>query len=164
MAVSSHSSPSEGADRASRVECRALLEAVQNDQFQTEGFQRESFQCRFPKKRISGKVSRGRVPRKGLQMESFQREIKSESFQRQQPCFWTPSSESVCRSAASQSGALQEAVHIDSVWGGFPERVAIERVSREGFPQGGSSEREFPVEFRSESVLKRQHARFGTAQ
>ena len=142
MALASHSSPSEGADRASRVECRAQLEGVQNDPFQTEGFQRDSFQCRFPKKRISGKVSRGRVPRKGLQMESFQREIKSESFQRQQPCFWTPSSESVCLSAASQSRALQEAVHIIRQCLGRVPRKSGHRKGFQGRVSRGSVPRE----------------------
>jgi hypothetical protein len=143
------------------------LEGVQNDPFQTEGFQRESFQCRFTKKRIPREVSKLKAPMKGLQRESFQREIKSESFQRQQPCFWTPSSESVCLSAASQSGSLQEAVHVDSVWGGFPERVAIERVSREGFPEGAFPGRVFRGRVSSGVPIrkfKRQHARFETAQ
>jgi hypothetical protein len=48
------------------------LEAVQNDQFQTDAFQRESFQCRFPMKIVSGKVSGDRVPRKGFQREGSQ--------------------------------------------------------------------------------------------
>ena len=48
------------------------MEAVQNDQFQTDAFQRESFQCRFPMKIVSGKVSGDRVPRKGFQREGSQ--------------------------------------------------------------------------------------------
>ena len=130
------------------------MEAVQNDQFQTDAFQRESFQCRFPMKIVSGKVSRDRVPRKGFQKEGsqegfpgeeLQRNVKSESFQRQQPSFWTPASESVCLSVASQSRALQVAVHIfnreclgrvlrkSGQREGFQDRVSRGGVPRVGF-------------------------------
>ena len=148
------------------------MEAVQNDQFQTDAFQRESFQCRFRMKIVSGKVSGGRVPRKGFQREgsqegfpggelpvikgfqreSFQRDVQSESFQSQQPSFWIPASESVCLSVASQSRALQVAVHIfnrqclgrvlrksgrregfqDRVYRGVVPRVGLQRERRFG--------------------------------
>ena len=69
-----------------------------------EGFRRQGSQEGFPEG--------GLTVIKGLQRESLQRDVKSESFQSQQPSFWTPASESVCLSVASQSRAIQVAVHI----------------------------------------------------
>ena len=96
----------------------------------------------FQRKGSQGRFSRGRVPKKDLQMESFQRQVKSESFQRQQPCFWTPSSESVCLSAASQSRALQEAVHIIRQCLGRVPRKSGHRKGFQGRVSRGSVPRE----------------------
>ena len=77
---------------------------ISNENSFREGFRRQGSQEGFPEG--------GLTVIKGFQRESFQRDVKSESFQSQQPSFWTPASESVCLSVASQSRAIQVAVHI----------------------------------------------------
>ena len=77
---------------------------ISNENSFREGFRRQGSQEGFPEG--------GFTVIKGFQRESFQRDVKSESFQSQQPSFWTPASESVCLSVASQSRAIQVAVHI----------------------------------------------------
>jgi hypothetical protein len=120
---------------------------ISNENSFREGFRRQGSQEGFPEG--------GFTVIKGFQRESFQRDVKSESFQSQQPSFWTPASESVCLSVASQSRAIQVAVHIFN-------RQCLGRVLRKSGRREGFQDRV------SKGVVPRvglqRERRFGTAK
>ena len=101
---------------------------ISNENSFREGFRRQGSQEGFPEGGFTGRVSRGRASREMSNQRVSKVSNQVSGLPRASQCAFP-------LRASQEQSKWQSTYLIDSVWGGFSERVAGERVSRTEFTE-----------------------------